>query len=87
MSRADVSEMIMTLLKGKFGVEDKKIGHISLLDPAIGLLPRDLFTLFFDLQNQFDIKFVESDVLDKRFDFFDELTEIVYQKIKEKDAI
>ena len=50
------------------------------------MLPRDLFTLFFDLQEKYDIKFVENDVLDKRFDYFDELIEIVYQKIIEKSA-
>lgn len=45
------------------------------------MLPRDLFTLFFDLESKYDIKFVESDVLDKRFDYIDELIDIVYQKI------
>ena len=86
MSKSDIVEKIMVLLKGKFGVQSKEIGHVSLLDPSIGMMPRDLFTLFFDLQNIFAIKFIEGDVLDKRFDYFDELTEIVYQKVKEKDV-
>lgn len=50
MKKLDIVEEIMVLLKNKFGVESKELGHISLLDPAIGMLPRDLFTLFFDLQ-------------------------------------
>ena len=86
MKKLDIVEEIMVLLKNKFGVESKELGPISLLDPAIGMLPRDLFTLFFDLQEKYDIKFVENDVLDKRFDYFDELIEIVYQKIIEKSA-
>lgn len=84
MKKLDIVEEIMVLLKNKFGVESKELGR--LLDPAIGMLPRDLFTLFFDLQEKYDIKFVENDVLDKRFDYFDELIEIVYQKIIEKSA-
>ena len=84
MTKSDIVEEIMVLLKNKFGVQSRDIGHISLLDPTIGMLPRDLFTLFFDLQKKYGIKFVESDVIDNRFDYFDELTEIVYQKIKEK---
>lgn len=87
MSRSDIVGEVIVLLKSKFGVQSEEIGHISLLDPSIGMMPRDLFTLFFDLQNKYGIKFVESDVLDKRFDYFDELTEIVYQKVKEKDVI
>ena len=86
MNKAEIVEKITVLLKSKFGVQSKEIGHISLLDPSIGMMPRDLFTLFFDLQNYFDINFVESDVLNKRFDYFDELTEIVYQKLEEKDV-
>lgn len=86
MKKSEIVEEIMILLKNKFGVQSTEIGYISLLDPAIGMLPRDLFTLFFDLQNKYGIKFVESDVLDKRFDYFDELTEIVYQKINEISA-
>lgn len=46
MKKLDIVEEIMVLLKNKFGVESKELGHISLLDPAIGMLPRDLFTLF-----------------------------------------
>lgn len=86
MKKSDILEEIMELLKNKFGVQVEKLGHISLLDPSIGMFPRDLFTLFFDLQNKYGIKFAESDVLDKRFDYFDELIEIVYQKIQEKSA-
>ena len=86
MQKADIIRDVMEILKNKFNVEVEKIEHISLLDQAIGMLPRDLFTLFFDLQEKYDIKFVENDVLDKRFDYFDELIEIVYQKIIEKSA-
>ena len=87
MQKTDVIRDVTEILKNKFNVQVEEIEYISLLDPAIGMLPRDLFTLFFDLQNKSGIKFVESDVLDKRFDYFDELTEIVYQKVKEKDVI
>lgn len=77
MQKTDVIRDVTEILKNKFNVQVEEIEYISLLDPAIGMLPRDLFTLFFDLQNKYGIKFVESDVLDKRFDYFDELTEIV----------
>ena len=81
MQKTDIIRDVTEILKNKFNVQVEEIEHISLLDPAIGMLPRDLFTLFFDLESKYDIKFVESDVLDKRFDYIDELIEIVYQKI------
>ena len=50
MQKTDVIRDVTEILKNKFNVQVEEIEYISLLDPAIGMLPRDLFTLFFDLQ-------------------------------------
>lgn len=81
MTKADIGRDVIYVLNNKFNVRLKKVEHTSLLDPAIGMKPRDLLTLFFDLEDKYGIKFVENDVLNKRFDFIDELIEIVYKKI------
>lgn len=46
MQKTDIIRDVTEILKNKFNVQVEEIEHISLLDPAIGMLPRDLFTLF-----------------------------------------
>lgn len=58
----------------------------SMLDPRIGLKPRDLLVIFFELQDSFHIKFVEDDIVDSRFDFLDNIVDSIYIKELEKDA-
>lgn len=45
-AKTDIIRDVTEILKNKFNVQVEEIEHISLLDPAIGMLPRDLFTLF-----------------------------------------
>ena len=53
----------------------------SLLDPRIGLKPRDLLVIFFALQESFHITFIENDIVEKRFDFLDNIVASVQEKL------
>ncbi len=54
----------------------------SLLDPRIGLKPRDLLVIFFTLQEAFHITFCEKDIVEKRFDFLDNIVASVQEKLE-----
>lgn len=54
----------------------------SLLDPRIGLKPRDLLVIFFELQEVFHITFGERDIVEKRFDFLDNIVTSVQEKLE-----
>ncbi len=54
----------------------------SLLDPRIGLKPRDLLVIFFTLQEAFHITFSEKDIVEKRFDFLDNIVASVQEKLE-----
>ena len=57
-----------------------QLAEKSLFDLEIGLLPRDLLEIFFELQKVFDITFEETDVIDSRFDMFPNIVECIYKK-------
>ncbi|KAI4446640.1 hypothetical protein C823_001158 [Eubacterium plexicaudatum ASF492] len=54
----------------------------SLLDPRVGLKPRDLLVIFFALQENFHITFSEKDIVEKRFDFLDNIVASVQEKLE-----
>lgn len=54
----------------------------SLLDPRIGLKPRDLLVIFFTLQEAFHITFSEKDIVERRFDFLDNIVASVQEKLE-----
>lgn len=56
----------------------------SLFDLEVGLLPRDLLEIFFELQNAFEINFDESDIINSRFDVLENIVECIYVKVMSK---
>ena len=56
----------------------------SLFDLEVGLLPRDLLEIFFQLQNAFEINFDESDIINSRFDVLENIVECIYVKVMSK---
>lgn len=50
----------------------------SLLE--IGLLPRDIFVLFNELEKYYNIKFIEDDIIKRRFDMLDDIVESIKLK-------
>ena len=54
----------------------------SLLDPRIGLKPRDLLVIFFSLQTAFNITFNDKDILESRFDYLENIVSAVQKKLE-----
>lgn len=83
MLRKDIEAKVKEILKNKFSIDIdniENIDKISLLDPYIGMMPRDLLTLFFDLQDTFNIKFDENDIIENRFDLYINIVNSIEKK-------
>lgn len=75
-----IYEILNDKMKIRFSVEE--LPQYSLLDPRIGLMPRDLLMLFFELQKEFQISFEEKDIMEKRFDYLDTMIDIIAEKLE-----
>ena len=85
MNRKDVETQLKGIIKEKMNIEleQLKLDYMtnSLLDPEIGLVPRDLLVIFFEMQILYGIEFDENDVIEKRFDFFSNIVDSICEKI------
>lgn len=85
MNRKDVETQLKGIIKEKMNIEleQLKLDYMtnSLLDPEIGLVPRDLLVIFFEMQILYGIEFDEKDVIEKRFDFFSNIVDSICEKI------
>lgn len=83
MNREEIKIKVVRYIKEKFSLElgESIIKEFSLLDPRIGLTPRDLLVLFMDMQKVFDIRFVEEDIMEKRFDYLDNIVDAIMKKV------
>ena len=84
MSREEIADKVIEVIKNAVSIDLTKyadqLAEKSLFDLEIGLLPRDLLEIFFELQKVFDITFEETDVIDSRFDMFPNIVECIYKK-------
>lgn len=78
--REKIINIIETELNIKF--TDEVDYQYSLLDPRIGLKPRDLLVIFFSLQSAFHITFSDKDILERRFDFLENIVDAVQEKVE-----
>lgn len=83
MEKEIIEEKIIKVIENALNIKfNENIDFkYSFLDPRIGLNPRDLIVIFFEIQKEFHIKFDDSDILDKRFDFLNDITESVIKKL------
>lgn len=56
-----------------------------LLGIDIGLEPRDLIYLYFDIEKEFDINIPDEDVAEGKFNTFNNIAEIIYNQLQKKD--
>lgn len=84
MEKREIKNKIFEIItsKLKIKINDAELSQYSLLDPRIGLLPRDLIMLFFELQKEFQISFEEKDIMEKRFDYLDTMIDIIAEKFE-----
>lgn len=84
MSREEIADEVIKVIKNAVNLDltkyaDQLMGK-SLFDLEIGLLPRDLLEIFFELLKVFNIAFEETDVIDSRFDMLSNIVECIYKK-------
>ncbi len=79
-----LKERIIDVIENELNIhfKDNVDYQYSLLDPRIGLKPRDLLVIFFALQNSFHITFSDKDILERRFDFLENIVAAVQEKIE-----
>lgn len=84
MDKAMIKNEIVDIIEKKIGIEKENVlryaTEYSLFDPLIGMKPRDLLTLFFEIQKVYKITFREDDILNRRFDYLDGIVEAVAEK-------
>lgn len=88
MNRKDIETQLKNIIKDKMNIEldQLKVDYMtnSLLDPEIGLVPRDLLVIFFEMQILYGIEFDENDVIKKRFDFFSNIVDSICEKLAKR---
>ncbi|EOS22339.1 hypothetical protein C804_05745 [Lachnospiraceae bacterium A4] len=84
MSREEIKNKVIRIIDDTVNVNLDSFSNQqlerSLFDLEIGLLPRDLLEIFFELQNVFNINFEESDIINSRFDVLENIVECIYVK-------
>lgn len=84
MEMQKIRDEIIELISEKMGIDRQKLYNYgkekSLLDAAIGLQPRDLLTLFFELQRKYEVVFEEKNIIERRFDYLDNMIDAIISK-------
>ena len=85
MDRFEITNQVNHIIRTKLYIDLSKLTkeqeNYSLLHPKVGLEPRDLVAIFFEIQNAFNIKFEEKDIMENRFDYYNNIIDIVEEKL------
>ncbi len=80
MNDEKVMEKLDSILRDKFGFNDKKIGKMKehrFLSSEIGFSAANLFELFLEIEKEFKISFSENEILNTQFDSYRELVKVI----------
>ncbi len=86
MTRDEVEIKINDILVNKIHfnmeklTEEKK--NESLLQPQNGLMAIDLFVLYMELEKELGIRFCDKDVIEKRFDIYNNIIDSILENLK-----
>lgn len=82
MEKNEIESRIIEIINKKLvlDIDVARYRKYSMLDPRVGLLPRDLLVLFMEIQKEFCISFEEKDIINKRFDYIDNIVDSVIEK-------
>jgi peptide maturation system acyl carrier-related protein len=88
--QGQIEERLKNIFKSRFDKDMDKYNE-SILDKEllgfdIGMKPRDLLYLFFDIEKEFDIKIPEKDIVEKKFNSFNNITAVIREQIRFKSA-
>ena len=85
MNRKEITNKVNLVIRNNLYIDLSKLTkeqeNYSLLHPKVGLEPRDLIAIFFEIQNAFNIKFEEKDIMENRFDYYNNIIDIVEEKL------
>ena len=77
MGNMDIEQRVISVFWNKFQFNAERLSETqkadSLLNPEIGFKAVDLFVLYMELEKELHIKFDEKDVIDSRFDVYDNI--------------
>lgn len=77
MGDMNIEQKVISVFWNKFQFHPERLSESqradSLLSPEIGFRAVDLFVLYMELEKELHIKFDEKDVLDSRFDVYDNI--------------
>lgn len=77
MGDMNIEQKVISVFWNKFQFHPERLSEAqkadSLLHPEIGFKAADLFVLYMELEKELHIKFDEKDVIDSRFDVYDNI--------------
>lgn len=77
MGDMDIEQRVISVFWNKFQFHPERLSEAqrsdSLLNPEIGFKAVDLFVLYMELEKELHVKFDEKDVIDSRFDVYDNI--------------
>ena len=77
MKDKDIEQKVYSVFRSKFNFNPEKLTESqradSLLKPEIGFKAVDLFVLYMELEKELHIKFDEKDVIESRFDVYNNI--------------
>lgn len=78
-----INKKLKDIFKDRFNLDicHESFLNKQLLGKEIGLQPRDLIYLFFDVENTFGIKIKEEYIVTHKFDTFDNICEIICNEL------
>lgn len=81
MERLEIRKQLDELMLEKFGFHAEKLSDAektrSLLNPNIGFQAIDILVLFMEVERNFNIRLCQEDVVEKRFDIYNNILDIV----------
>lgn len=85
----EIRNRMNKIMKNRFDIEffDSDLYDVNLLNSKIGISPRGLVFLFFDVENEFKIKIPEQEIVLERFTTFNNIYQIIMEQITENQNV
>ena len=83
----DNVKILNEVFKEKTGIDfnsKESLKNVNLFSDKINLQPRDLVTVCISIEKIFDIKFDEKEFLDRKFDTFNKIVELIKKYCEKK---
>jgi acyl carrier protein len=81
-----IMEELKLLIYGNFEMSQNVLNEkeaLSLLSPQIGLMPRDLLVLMTLIEEKYNIRVDENEIVNARLDYLKNLVHVLEQRLKQ----